>query len=388
MSNSITLNQSRPQIQALTSLRFIAAFFILILHAKDHELIPASFLHSVDLSKSVAFFFVLSGFVLAYAYTNRNYRKFAFYQSRFARIWPATFASILFTLIILPRSFILPSIDSDWTLGAVFAINILGLQAWFPIPSVFFGINAVTWSISAEASFYAFFPFLHKRNTKQLLLGLGVFAALGFLVAYLVSVTGMPGFAPERLNNQVWEGYLYINPIARMPEFIFGIFAYKIFSSNFLRLVLARLVTLNNTHTLFLSIFEIGLFFLFGWLAFKGFLFPVSLPLQVVFNQWFSALCFCSLLVVTSISRGFLCQFLSWPPLVCLGEISFGLYLYHQPIMVRAAQVGGLSVFDQQLLPARLMPVLAWSLVVSMLSFFCLEKPAQSLLRSRPSSRT
>ena len=55
------MNRRRPHLNGLTSLRFIAAITIFILHARNHDLIPDSFLSSFDLSKSVSLFFVLSG---------------------------------------------------------------------------------------------------------------------------------------------------------------------------------------------------------------------------------------------------------------------------------------------------------------------------------------
>ena len=66
------MNRRRPHLNGLTSLRFVAAITIFILHARNHDLIPDSILSSFDLSKSVSLFFVLSGFVISYAYSNRN----------------------------------------------------------------------------------------------------------------------------------------------------------------------------------------------------------------------------------------------------------------------------------------------------------------------------
>ena len=79
----------------LTSLRFFAAIGIFVLHARNHNLIPSDFLFSLNLSNCVSFFFVLSGFIIAYAYDGRSYVLSAFYKSRFSRIWPAAAFSTL-----------------------------------------------------------------------------------------------------------------------------------------------------------------------------------------------------------------------------------------------------------------------------------------------------
>ena len=91
--------QKASASQGLTSLRFIAAITIFILHARNHDLIPDSFLSSFDLSKSVSLFFVLSGFVISYAYSNEIF-IFSIYSCRFARIWPAAMLSIFFVLFL------------------------------------------------------------------------------------------------------------------------------------------------------------------------------------------------------------------------------------------------------------------------------------------------
>ena len=107
MSNGfyqVSPTSSSSYLGQLTSLRFFAAIGIFVLHARNHNLIPSDFLFSLNLSNCVSFFFVLSGFIIAYAYDGRSYVLSAFYKSRFSRIWPAAAFSTLIVLILLPTA--------------------------------------------------------------------------------------------------------------------------------------------------------------------------------------------------------------------------------------------------------------------------------------------
>lgn len=395
---------AKHQIHALTSLRFFAAFCIVLLHATNHDFLDISWSKLLDLSKSVSFFFVLSGFVLTYAYINRNYYISDFYQARFARIWPATVASVFFVLLLLPRSYFLPEVNSDWSLGSVFFLNLIGIQSWVPIPAVFFGLNAVTWSISVEASFYGFFPWFSKMQFRLLLRSLIIVCICGLSAAYYVESSSIQSFSPQTFDLPVWQGLLYINPIARLPEFILGILGGRVFASQFYQQKTSEMHSISDKYPFIYSAIELSIFLCLVCLGFNVNLYLVFLGLmgcliggschvsipptilnyyQIILNQWFSGLSFACLICVAASSRGILGQFLNWRALVFLGEISFGLYLYHQPLMIRAAQANGFMLGGFQLLPDSFFPVLAWSIVVSMGSFYCLEKPLQRVLRPR-----
>ena len=117
----------RPQLQALTSLRFVAALCIVVLHATNHGLLPQAWAQLLDWSKAVSFFFVLSGFVLTYAYAGRRYALAGFWRARVARIWPAAAVSILVVPLLLPRNLFLPDPASGWIMAGGLIVCLLGL---------------------------------------------------------------------------------------------------------------------------------------------------------------------------------------------------------------------------------------------------------------------
>ena len=78
------------KLEPLTSLRFFAAAAI-VLHHTQEVWVPTGFWLPFLLDQAVAFFFVLSGFILTYVHpalpTRAERRRF--WLARFARIWPA-----------------------------------------------------------------------------------------------------------------------------------------------------------------------------------------------------------------------------------------------------------------------------------------------------------
>ena len=207
MSNAIhsAPSVSRRRIDVLTSLRFFAALCICVLHATNHNILPVEFSQYIDLSKAVSFFFVLSGFVLTYSYSQKKLNYLFFCRDRFARIWPSSVLSIFLVLTLLPRSLFLPFHASDWLFGFVLVIHLLLLQSLFPIPSVYFGFNAVSWSISVEFFFYLAFPFLIKFRTKFLCIILLILISLLSIACCAISFFDIPSFSSS-LDSIVTQG--------------------------------------------------------------------------------------------------------------------------------------------------------------------------------------
>ena len=377
------MNRRRPHLNGLTSLRFIAAITIFILHARNHDLIPDSILSSFDLSKSVSLFFVLSGFVISYAYSNRNASFFQFIRARFARIWPAAVLSIFFVLFLLPRNLYLPAPESGWSLSTILLLSLLGLQAWIPVPAFFFSFNAVLWSISAELFFYLCFPFLRKFSVARLL-ALFAFLFIAILsVAFLLDYFNSPSFGLNTHNNFVWQGLIYINPVSRLPEFVLGIIGYRIvYSEIFYNSI--GILNRNSSYRLkllskILATISIILFF---YLIFHGFNWGFAIPVQLIINRIYSSACCLFLIVCIATCQGPLVQFLERPFMVALGQASYGIYLYHQPLMIRAAQAGGIKFAGIQILPAEFTAVLAWTMIVSAVSYRFFEEPLNQFIRA------
>lgn len=142
---------SRDRLPSLTGLRFWAALLVVAYHL-HHRIgpVPGSWL--VEYGRTgVTFFFVLSGFVLAWTYLDQPTPLRVFAWRRFARIWPLVAVTGVLSLLAFR---IVGTPIPRWQASTTFTF----LQAWREDWAV--GANSAAWSLSDEAFFYLLFPLL------------------------------------------------------------------------------------------------------------------------------------------------------------------------------------------------------------------------------------
>ena len=156
----LKLMVSVKKLNALTSLRFVAAALIVIHHSRGLFGFGEYLLFPFQLDQGVSFFFVLSGFILAYAYPNLNGFKniSRFLLSRFARIWPAHVVAFLLLCLLFPSPFEWYSLRG-YNPFLLAGVNLFMVHGWIPIETYFFSFNNVSWSISTEFFFIYVFHF-------------------------------------------------------------------------------------------------------------------------------------------------------------------------------------------------------------------------------------
>src|SRR5580692_706075 len=153
------LTGERPNLRALTGLRFLAALQVLIFHCTNW---PAWSRHALLRNVAgcgyvaVSLFFILSGFILTYVHGARNepLDRTDFYVNRFARIYPA----YLFGLLLVAPFYFVHTLRHEGParlFGSALAVLTL-VQAY--VPSLALLWNPPAWSLSDEALFYALFP--------------------------------------------------------------------------------------------------------------------------------------------------------------------------------------------------------------------------------------
>ena len=191
----------------------------------------------------------------------------------------------------------------------------------------------------------------------------------------------IPSFSSNTLYEPVYQGFLYINPISRLPEFIVGILFSRLYlSSPFARLL--QNIEASMPQILYSFTFLLLIFFTLS----LGFMPPFNvgdLRFLVVLNQFSSGLSFGLFILLVSSLKSFIIKFLENPPFLFLGKISFSFYLFHQPIMIKAAQGGGLTFLGVNILPPNIFIILFWSLSLSIIFYHGFEslivKQAQKL---------
>lgn len=362
----------REQLPALTSLRFFAALHVVLHHfawaeARKHSEnyanpLVAGWFNILDVGfLAVSFFFVLSGFILAYTYLDKAEQGLPprpFYVARFARIYPAYFVSLI------------PGARIVWNLakqfGAPFAALYCGaklamVHTW--LPSTNQGWNDPTWSLSVEALFYASFPFFAvkiARMPKQ--------KVRGWLLAAFAAIVAL-GIARQIVESQTGDFDLVRNwflrfPPARLPEFLFGVLLGKSFMAapKEERIDDGKLVYALATSVAVLACSS---------LIPGAFLTPVLVPAIA----W--------LLVEAARAKGALGKFLALPWMLLLGEASYSLYLIHGPVRAGYESAMRRLYHGSPDSLAFLLPYVAVAIGASILMHKWVEVPARGWIRSK-----
>jgi len=228
----MNLEVARRRLPAVTSLRFFAAFHVALFHMKEMRILtgPHWLTSFAGIGYvGVSFFFVLSGFILVYTYAGRDIVLGEFWRTRFARIYPA----YLFSLIIYfpffyigTHQFHVPFFafaEQHFALSAVLVLFLL--QAW--VPPAALAWNAVAWSLSVEAFFYAVFPFALRRFGRLSSTALAMIIPACWIAGMAVSI----GFLAMRPAGAAYVGsadcssavqFVKFFPLVRLPEFLMG----------------------------------------------------------------------------------------------------------------------------------------------------------------------
>jgi len=177
----------------LDAFRGLFAMMIVFFHMKDYNWVTDnSFVNNSDLF--VNFFFVLSGFVIAFVYYDRinsGTALFGFVKNRFKRIYPLhlytllVFAAFELTKSYLYRQGYFEHVESSNNTLQSFLANIFLLNATPAAGGKGLSWNYPSWSISAEFITYIFFGLLMYLLRKSRAVKTIVSAAIPLLMIIL-----------------------------------------------------------------------------------------------------------------------------------------------------------------------------------------------------------
>src|SRR6202008_4495325 len=107
------------------------------------------------------------------------------------------------------------------------------LQAWAPQAALTW--NSVCWSLSVESFFYFLFPFLllraRKLSWQALVIGILALWCVSLSLSFSYVFLHPDGAANVNsgATNLFWKNVLSFNPLVRLPEFLIGMLAGKLF---------------------------------------------------------------------------------------------------------------------------------------------------------------
>ncbi len=353
-------------LPALTSLRFLAAIWVVLFHHGMPFLVQTpTFVKDVRKVgyAGVSFFFLLSGFVLAYNYLPRldarTFRARGFLRARIARIVPLYLVVLAATLPAAMRDQPLP-----------IAVRAFMLQAWRP--EWVGGWNLPAWSVSAEAFFYLAFPLLllgAGRVSPRWLLPAALGAALLALVPPALFLALRPAGERTAVDHFTEATTaLKMNPLVRLPDFFTGL----LLGVAYVRLGLGERVRARPW--LRRATLGIGAALVVALVESRR-----HVPWELLHDGLF-LVPFALVVVALSTGEGTAASLLSYRTPVFLGEVSYGVYLLHVPLhdWMEANASATLGIAEERLLfPLYLLALVALASVLHV----AVERPPRAWLR-------
>jgi len=331
-------------INSLTGLRGMAAFIVFISHCANQGMLPAIFSNGLG-QIGVMLFFILSGFLMGHLYLNKdsstaNIKHYLI--ARIGRIFPLYFLLILLSVLIST------TIYQDFHYQITEAQIVLRALLFIDAPYEF-------WTIPVEVQFYAVFIvfwILYQRNTSP------------FLLVTFIASTAIPsiflypelGYAPALFSSYCVPFFVGIGTAVMYPRIASSVFLKKF----------AAYAAAPGIIALFLNLPAVRLehnwildshFFVRTWVD------PVN---------WVIVYCvfFCAMLNARAL------HFLNTRAFVLLGEISFGFYLIHYPVLKLIKSLG-IPLSLQFVTSCILISLMAW------FSYKYFEQPANKLIREK-----
>lgn len=333
---------SQERVPALDGLRAIAVALVILRHI-GRPVVPGGFL-GVDL------FFTLSGYLIT-SILLEEHKKYGsislrhFYLRRSVRIMPALWLLLLAAL--LARNLVVSHLFSlrEILFAGTYTMN--WTRAFH-----FGGISLLghTWSLAIEEQFYLLWPPL-------LLLLLSWKPKLAPLAAILLGISSMAWSTALQLNGATWER-IYNGFDTRAVELLVGCAAaFLPLDSRFGNLLTKLWAIPVLGFVLALHLTEGAAFLSFGGYGMLG-----------LMAAW----------IIIAIRRGksWPVRTLARPATAYVGRISYGIYLWHLPLLGVCAALG----FNSLMGPLIALPL---TVLVAAFSFHFVERPLLALTQNR-----
>ena len=308
---------------------------------------------------SVDFFFILSGFVISYSYSDKikqnQISSTTFFLNRIFKLWPVHLVTWIGAVFVYGgRDYFLSNLFSKHSL-----IGMLMLQSYIPDMGYSFWGNGLSWSVSTELFFYISFLLLVRLRVAD---RKGIFAFLTVIVL-LNSI-----FVGNNLSCAAW--FYYINPGFRVLDFIAGMLLYDWWKDT-------KFKPNGIVSASILEAVSISLLLMFAFFAATK---------MSHFNPRFQTYYYlfpCLILIYAfSFDMGIFSKLLSTKPFLYLGNCSFCIYMVHQIVLYIVKQKWGFAIVDGRSMLYYGAIGTFISIVASVILYHFVEVPSNRFLRN------
>jgi len=417
----------RKDVPALTGLRFVAAFSVLIGHGfswilHNHET-PGGVVFWVSQISGfgMTLFFVLSGFVIHYNYGNlvttmRLRGIAAFLWARFARLYPLFVLMMLIYVALSSRTLGLITGHPERFGSVLEALPyfMLSVHSWLyaligenPVIDAIGGGSPITWSISTEWFFYFIYPsvawLILRARTPRLAVVLsllwcalwitvtiGLYDRSASIDAWAVQHFGPIAGAQEHFQTSFVRWLLYFSPYVRLGEFMLGAFMGQLYINIEQRPVSDR-ENLAGTLAFFAAAVSVVVitYLNYSAIAYQTYNPDAGANMSCTnvickMNMNFALAPSAALLVFCGARyKNIVSRMLMSRSILLLGGASYSIYLVHDVVLGIAVKLTGSARHSFAYDFVKLVFLLAVVLAVSLVLYAYYEAPARKWLRGR-----
>jgi peptidoglycan/LPS O-acetylase OafA/YrhL len=331
----------------LACLRGVSVLLVLFFHTSLPGL-QSGYL-GVDIFFALSGYFITTSLLKSQSRGQLQFRQF--YWRRFLRLFPAL-ALVVLTFVLVSPWLSLPQDRWNSLIAALGYVSNWTRVAWPSVPAYF----GHSWSLAVEEQFYLLWPIILGLTLKFCSLRQAALVALGIAIASASTRAALAvgGTTVDRLYNglDVRADGLLLGCALALATFKDPIALGKI-----------------------KKIAAVGLLFLGPAFLFLLTTAPYDAPWMFHYGYFLAALAATGIIAV-SIPRGPVRKIKWLAPLLFLGEISYGLYLWHYPITLEMRLLGYHPIVQS-------VCVFGLSTVAASLSYYFVERPISRMRNAK-----
>ncbi len=332
-------------------------------------------------------FFILSGYLMGKGfYTKRyspNFRSSCrFYLNRFLRIYPLYVVSIFTVWALNFRTF---PVNAE-TLRTLLHLLCFGYYGNTPFP------NSLLWTISTEFRFYLLVPFvfiaagLLVKDIKTFIAMMAAILLAG--IAYRFDIY-IKYFGDTDFYVQ-WIHRAYIPLKGNLDMFLSGFFLNFLVQHRKTRKDAS--VAAGRLRKLAALFAFVAMFVFYNFISYRAQLFmtPVYAPVFFIFMQTIVILAACFLIYQFETKTNYRVPAVQWSHLTTnplrgleiFGVLTYGIYIWHMPVVDIFGDLHLKIGNSRQLFVVELVYTLLFSILVSAVTYFLVEKPFHGIRKA------